>query len=106
MVTKICLLLVMALLIVGCEKKESPTVPVKEHPAAASAQEHPADAQVSKIQTECPIMGGKINKDIFVDYEGKRVYFCCAGCEESFKKDAPKYIKQMEGKGITLTKAK
>ena len=27
-------------------------------------------------QQFCPVMGGKINKDLYADYEGKRVYFC------------------------------
>ena len=55
-------------------------------------------------QTTCPVMGGKIVKTIFADHDGKRVYFCCAGCDATFKKDPEKYIKQMEDKGIILAK--
>lgn len=58
-----------------------------------------------KPQTTCPIMGGKIDKAIFVDYEGKRVYFCCKACPEKFLKEPAKYIKKMEDAGIVLEKA-
>ena len=33
-----------------------------------------------KVQTVCPVMGGVINKDLYVDYKGKRIYFCCPDC--------------------------
>jgi YHS domain-containing protein len=49
-------------------------------------------------------MGGKINKAIYVDYQGKRVYFCCDACPAVFKKDPAKYIKALEDKGIVLDK--
>ena len=55
-----------------------------------------------KTQTNCPIMGGKIDKKVFADHEGKRVYFCCAGCIPEFKKAPAKYIKKLEGEGVTL----
>jgi YHS domain-containing protein len=55
-------------------------------------------------QTTCPVMAGKIDKTIYADYKGKRVYFCCSGCQDEFKKDPDKYIKAMEKEGITLEK--
>jgi len=54
------------------------------------------------IQTECPVMGGKIDKEIFVDHEGKRIYFCCQACVESFKKDPAVYLKKLEEAGVKL----
>jgi len=33
-----------------------------------------------------PGHGGNINKNIYTDYQGKRIYFCCAGCDQEFKK--------------------
>jgi YHS domain-containing protein len=74
-------------------------------PAKASVATTPeATAPVGTAQTICPIMGGKINKAIFADYQGKRVYFCCGGCPAVFKKDPAKYVKAMEDKGIVLDK--
>jgi YHS domain-containing protein len=56
-------------------------------------------------QTICPIQGGKIDKSIYTDYQGKRIYFCCSGCIDDFKKDPDKYLKQMEEHGVTLEQA-
>ena len=56
----------------------------------------------SHQQTTCPVMGGKINQDIYADYEGKRVYFCCDACISPFKKDPAKYISKLEGEGVVL----
>ncbi|MFZ2657062.1 MAG: hypothetical protein WAX69_19165 [Victivallales bacterium] len=53
-------------------------------------------------QTECPIMGGKINKSLFVDAQGKRIYVCCGGCIGKVKADPEKYIKELEAKDIVL----
>ncbi len=59
-------------------------------------------AQEKKAQTECPVMGGKIDKKLFVDFQGKRIYVCCAGCIDKVKADPAKYIKELESKGIIL----
>ena len=55
-----------------------------------------------KSQANCPVMGGKINKEIYADYEGKRVYFCCQGCIPEFQKEPAKYVKKLEDKGMVL----
>jgi len=52
-----------------------------------------------KPQTDCPVMSGKINKNDYVDFEGKRVYFCCKGCIPEFNKDPAKYMKKLEEMG-------
>lgn len=59
----------------------------------------------SKKQTICPVEGGPINTNLYVDADGKRVYFCCKGCPEEFKKDPAKYISKLEKKGANLEKA-
>ncbi|MHC5082590.1 MAG: YHS domain-containing protein [Planctomycetota bacterium] len=46
-------------------------------------------------QTVCPVMKAPINKDLFVEYQGKKVYFCCPGCEVTFQKDPAKYVKDL-----------
>jgi len=53
-------------------------------------------------QTVCPVMGGKINKAVYVDADGKRIYLCCKGCVDKVKADPSKYISQLESKGVTL----
>ncbi len=60
----------------------------------------------AKAQTTCPVMeGNKIDKKIFVDVKGKRIYCCCPGCPAKIKADPDKYIKQLEDQGVVLEKA-
>ncbi len=61
-------------------------------------------SEESKVQATCPVTGGKINKEVFADQDGKRVYFCCRGCVETFKKDPAKYVKKLEDAGVVLDK--
>jgi len=64
------------------------------------------DAPVVKKQTMCPVMADNtVNKKLYVDYDGKRIYVCCGGCISEVKKDPAKYIKKMEAEGVTLDKA-
>jgi len=53
-------------------------------------------------QTTCPVMGGKINKKLYVDYKGKRIYVCCQGCINVIKADPEKYIIKLEKEGVKL----
>ena len=55
-----------------------------------------------KPQTNCPVMGGKIDKDVYLDYQGQRVYFCCPSCKETFLKDPDKYFEKMEKDGVLV----
>jgi len=59
---------------------------------------------LAEPQTKCPVMRGKIDEKFFVDYKGKRIYFCCSGCIEEFNKDPAKYLKKMEEEGVTPAK--
>jgi YHS domain-containing protein len=97
--------LVAVALFSGC-KREQPPVPqtqgkeqmpmhdhavMDRHDHAAMAQAKPAAAE----QTTCPVMGGAINKDVFVEYKGKRVYFCCKGCDKTFQANPERYIAKL-----------
>jgi YHS domain-containing protein len=46
-------------------------------------------------QTMCPIMGMAIDKKVFVEYKGKKVYFCCPGCEDKFEANPAQYIAKL-----------
>ena len=54
--------------------------------------ENPTELAKVAEQTTCPVMGGKINKEISTTYKGKTVYFCCPGCIDKFTKDPNAYI--------------
>lgn len=76
-------MLVVALLVVlGCGKEST-----KETSAAGE------NASVtSPEQKLCPVMERAIKKSIYVDHEGRRIYFCCPMCIDKFKADPAKYI--------------
>lgn len=64
----------------------------------------PAAHVAAKKQTHCPVMGGAINKEVYVDHDGYRIYFCCPGCDGPFRKDPEKYLRAMRDKGIVPAK--
>jgi hypothetical protein len=56
-------------------------------------------------QTTCPVMkGSPVNKSLYVDADGYRIYVCCGGCVSAVKADPAKYIAQMKAEGIELAK--
>jgi len=83
---------------VGCKNEPAPkagekAAPKSETPAKADASATPAAEIAQKL---CPVMGNKIDPKIYVDYNGRRIYFCCAMCPPEFKKDPEKYIKKVD----------
>jgi len=50
-------------------------------------------------QTTCPVMGAKINKELYADHNGERVYFCCMACPPQFEKDPQKFIDKLKAMG-------
>ncbi len=46
-------------------------------------------------QTMCPIMNMAIDKKVFVEYKGKKVYFCCPGCEDKFNAEPEKFLAKL-----------
>ena len=78
------LLLVGLIVLNGCKKSE-PAAPAETKEVTSAAIE----------QTVCPVMGGAINKSMFTEYKGKKVYFCCAGCKEKFEKEPEKYLAKL-----------
>lgn len=55
-------------------------------------------------QAKCPVLTGDIDKNVFVDYKGQRIYFCCSACVEKFKSNPEKYLTEMKAAGITPEK--
>ena len=94
------LLLVGLIMLNGCKKSEP--APTETSEKMQEMQEHvsmmseSAKEVVSAIeQTDCPVMGGAINKAIFTEYKGKKVYFCCSPCKEKFEQEPEKYIAKL-----------
>ena len=108
-VLTICLTVLLVCSVVwisGCEKKVDHSGhdhSESDHPAGKTCcGEDPskccgADKAVEAIgeQTLCPVMGNPINKEVFIEYKGKKVYFCCSGCDEKFTKAPEKYLPKL-----------
>ncbi len=58
-----------------------------------------------KPQTKCPIQGEEINKKVFVDAKGYRIYACCKGCLGKIKADPDKAIATIRANGEEPGKA-
>ena len=98
------ILLVGLIMVDGCKKEEPAPAEtssgqmqdMKGH-GLESMTDEPIEAVTAAIeQTTCPIMDGNpINKALFVEYKGKKVYFCCPGCEDKFTAEPAKYVAKL-----------
>lgn len=61
-----------------------------------------AGEKKEKPQTQCPITGAKVDRNLYLDYQGQRIYFCCRNCIEEFEKDKEKYFEKFEKDGVIL----
>ena len=68
--------------------------------AGTPKEEGSAPEGEPRAQTRCPVMGGEINREVFLDYKGLRIYFCCAGCEDGFMEKPEAYLTAMRADGI------
>ena len=100
----VAVFLVAAVAINGCKKSEPQTPTGHEGHDHATMTDKPAEmidaakAVVAKAneQKTCPIMpGNPINKNLFTEYKGKKVYFCCPGCEPKFKENPEQYLTKL-----------
>ncbi|MHC4122647.1 MAG: YHS domain-containing protein [Planctomycetota bacterium] len=69
----------------GCKKKSEPAKPAETKEVTSAKIE----------QKTCPVMGNPINKNLYTEYKGKKVYFCCPGCKPKFEADPEKYVTKL-----------
>ena len=70
-------------------------------PVVAQEKENPC----AMGKATAPGCSGCASKQVSMDYEGKKIYFCCSSSMEKFNADSAKYLKAMEAKGMTLDSA-
>lgn len=99
----------MTLAMMGCSKKAETTQTTASPAGSGSKIAVTAESNAKttvKHQTLCPVMtGNKIDKNVYVDYQGQRVYFCCEDCKAKFNAAPEKYMQKLIEQGITLDKS-
>lgn len=75
----------------GCKRSDSSPSPAEPEDQAPAATQ-PASAGG---QTLCPVMDDKIDLAVFIEHEGKKVFFCCKECIEEFRKEPAKYVAKL-----------
>ena len=53
-------------------------------------------------QTVDVISGKPVNRMVYTDYDGERLYFCCDESKKAVQKNAQWYLQQIREKGIVL----
>ena len=67
----------------GCETSQP-----KDHDVSTKGQQ--------AVQTNCPVMEAMaIDKSVYTEHQGKKVYFCCAGCINTFKENPQQYLSKL-----------
>lgn len=61
-------------------------------PVTTESLGYVAAEPAEQLPPMCPVMGGPIDPNVYVEYEGKRVYFCCQGCDDQFLADPERYL--------------
>jgi len=83
----------------GCDKKfladPGKYLPKVDAEIAGQAPE-PAPRADEIAQKRCPVMGNRINPDVHLDWQGRRIWFCCPGCIETFKQDPRTYLARLD----------
>ena len=86
----VCLSLTALTVANGCKKKSEP----------ATSAETEQKTQAVIEQTICPVMKAPINraqlnKELYTEYKGKKVYFCCPSCKERFEQAPEQYLSKL-----------
>lgn len=68
------------------------------------AAQRAALARMPRMQALCPVGDEPINKDVSAEFEGTKVYFCCAACKGKFEAEPAKYGAKLEASYVYQTK--
>jgi len=83
------------LVMIGCKKKSEPAAQEETFTKAVETDIKKAKTVSATEQTLCPVMEAPINKELYIEYQGKKVYFCCPGCKEKFMQNPEQYIAKL-----------
>ena len=58
----------------------------------AQTEEVTSEGVIDLGNATCPVMELEVMDGEYVDWEGYRIHFCCAGCDNTFLADPEKYM--------------
>lgn len=74
--------------------------PASNSSAAASTSQLVTPDSKKIWNTICPVMGNPVDpKSPTVEYKGRIIGFCCGGCDDKFKAEPEKYLKNLNKEG-------
>lgn len=59
--------------------------------AAKAVAQRKALADRAKVQVTCPVSKNPVDQKVFIESNGKKVYFCCKGCVGKYQGNPAKY---------------
>jgi YHS domain-containing protein len=68
---------------------------IEKDPEAALKKLDEKGQYAESQQKICPVMKRPINKDLFVEYKGRRLYVCCKSCLGAVKANPEKYADEI-----------
>ena len=86
----VCLSLTALTVAKGCKKKSEPALPAETKEIVSQAIE-----QKTCPVMEAPINRAPLNKELYTEYKGKKVYFCCPSCKERFEQAPEQYLSKL-----------
>jgi YHS domain-containing protein len=69
-----------------------------------AAEQKAALAKMPRVQVTCPLSGEPIDKKMFVEVDGKKVYTCCGDCKSKYAADPAKYAAKLAASYTYQTK--
>ncbi len=86
----------LCLVVVSCAQEQN------DSDKAIRVEDNAAESKTLIRQTADALSGKPINRNIYADHEGERVYFCCADSKKVFLADPEVYLKVFQRLGVTL----
>jgi YHS domain-containing protein len=86
-------------------KNASTPTPFTANPSLAANRTAEIKGESGKPQTIDIFSGKPVNRSVFTDYDGERIYFCCDVERQEFLKDPAFFLKKIRERGIILDPA-
>lgn len=87
----------------GKEKQVKDSEQEKHQSDAGLFNEQELSNKARIFNAVCPVLGNEVSGNVNpVEYRGKLIGFCCAGCDKKFMSDPEKYMKNLSTDGKTF----